>query len=207
MKSRLKGDHKTWESLYRHQAPENLPWFYPGLDPDFSMALSIMDIHSGSVLDLCTGPGTQALALAERGFSVTASDISDTAVRQACEKAHERGFDITFRQNDIFDSRLEKTFDYVIDRGCYHNFRFELRKQYPESVSDMLNPRGYLFLKCFSHLEESMEGPYHIAPEEIQEVFDPLFEVITIKDTVFQSHVAGRNRFEPKALFCVMRRR
>lgn len=205
--NQAKGDYSRWENLYRSQDVEEMPWFYPRIDPDLEMALSLMDIHSGSFLDLCTGPGTQALALAERGFCVTASDIADTAVHKAYDRARQHGLDISFRQNDLFDSRLGQSFNYIFDRGCYHIFPRQMRAQYPAAVASLLKPAGCLFLKCFSHLEERQEGPYHIDPDEIREFFDPLFKEISITDTVFQGTAELRRRGEPKALFCVLRRR
>jgi methylase of polypeptide subunit release factors len=69
--------------LYREQKVESMPWFNPDLDPDLVLALNRLNLHTGTALDLGTGPGTQAIALAERGFKVTATDISATAVQQA----------------------------------------------------------------------------------------------------------------------------
>lgn len=46
------------------------------------------------VLDVACGIGTQAIGLAERGFQVTASDVSATSVQRAEEGARERGLAI-----------------------------------------------------------------------------------------------------------------
>lgn len=201
-----KGDHSGWESYYRSQPVESMPWFHPGLDPDFDTEIEKLGLAKGSVLDLCTGPGTQALAIAEKGFSVTATDIADTAVRQACEQARERGLDITFRQNDILNSKLDATFDLIIDRGCYHIFPEQYRREYPAAVGNLLNHGGHLLLKCFSDQEPSREGPYHIAPSEIEANFHDLFEVISIRRSLFEGPVGRPHHSPPKALVCVMRR-
>src|SRR4028118_971518 len=89
-----------WEQLYQDKNVESMPWFNPDLDPDLGQALTKLNLHAGTALDLGTGPGTQAIALAERGFQVTATDLSDTAVRQAIDKAKEKGLDISFKQDD-----------------------------------------------------------------------------------------------------------
>jgi hypothetical protein len=62
-----------WEELYRNDTVEKFPWYWPALDPDLEAALVRYGIWSGTFLDLGTGPGTQAVVLAERGFHVTAS--------------------------------------------------------------------------------------------------------------------------------------
>ena len=60
----------------------------------------------------------------------------------------------------------------------------------------------YLFLKCFSHRETYEDGPFRFTPEEIRELFTPLFRVLSIEDTEFH----GTLDFLPKALFCVLQR-
>ncbi len=145
------------------------------------------------VLDLCTGPGTQAMALAERGFSVTAMDIAGSAVEKACVKTREEGLDIVFHQDDILVSHLDRTFDLVFDRGCFHLFPRGKRREYVPAVSRLIKPGGYLLLKCFSFLETRPEGPYRIAPNEIEELFSPGFNILTIKHTTFN----GRNEKSP----------
>lgn len=194
----------SWEQLYSGSDVESLPWFYPGLDPDFEQALEYEGINSGDVLDLCTGPGTQALALARIGLRVTATDLSRSAVERAARLAEERGLKIAFRQNDILDNRLEQVFDLVIDRGCYHVFPLAQRKQYVTIVSGLLKPGGVLLLKCFSNREGRRDGPQRIAPGEIKRLFSSMFRIELIRHTVFQSATGGH---EPKALFCVLKRR
>ena len=142
--------------------------------------------------------------MAERGFSVTAADIAGTAVKQACLRASELGMDIVFRQNDILNNRIEKRFDLIFDRGCYHVFPRQDRERYVPVVAGLLRPAGVLLLKCFSNRERRRQGPYRIPPEEIRELFGSRFEILSIRHSVFRS---VRLDPEPKALFCVMRRR
>src|ERR671931_146166 len=80
-----------WEAMYQQQAIETMPWFYPELDDDLQQALDQRGLRSGSALDLGTGPGTQAMQLAQRGFDVTATDISQAAVGLAQAKAEAQG--------------------------------------------------------------------------------------------------------------------
>ena len=193
-----------WENVYGEGDVESLPWFYAGLDPDFGEALKRQGINGGEMLDLCTGPGTQAIAMAELGYMVTAVDISATAVRKASARAHAMGMDIDFRQANILTSDLGRRFDIVFDRGCYHVFPDEKRVEYVPAVGRLLRPGGWLFLKCFSYKEKRSEGPYRIAPDEIRVNFEELFKVVSIDETVFQGK---QRRPLPRALFCVMRRR
>ncbi|MFA5801632.1 MAG: class I SAM-dependent methyltransferase [Thermoleophilia bacterium] len=193
-----------WEDIYKNGDVESLPWFYPGLDPDFNGALESLDISRGDMLDLCTGPGTQAIAMAKLGYSVTAIDIAGAAVEKARIRASRQGLEISFRQGDIFGNDLDRSFDIIFDRGCYHVFPDERRAEYAGVVAKLLRRGGYLLLKCFSYREKRSEGPYRISPDEIQVNFEELYEIVSIVGTVFQ----GVNREpEPQALFCTMRRR
>lgn len=54
-----------WETLYQNEPVENLPWFCEALDHDFANTLTQLNITQGHLLDLGTGPGTQAIALAQ----------------------------------------------------------------------------------------------------------------------------------------------
>jgi len=76
-----------WDAMYQSQAIETMPWFYPELDDDLKQALDALGVRGGTALDQGTGPGTQAIQLAHRGFDVTATDISAQAIRRAQEKA------------------------------------------------------------------------------------------------------------------------
>ena|ERR687885_144741 len=189
-----------WEQLYRNQDVESMPWFNPELDLDLDEALTNLNIQTGTALDLGTGPGTQAMALAERGFEVTATDLSETAIEKALAKAKEKGLDICFRQDDILNSKLDQKFDFVLDRGCFHVFPPEQRQNYIRVVDSLIKPKGYLFLKCFSQLETREAGPYRFTPEEIQEIFSSRFNVTSVKETVYYGTLDPL----PRALFCVL---
>src|SRR5262249_4463862 len=149
-------------------------------------ALDELGLRGGSALDLGTGPGTQAIQLARRGFDVTATDISEAAIRLAGEKARKQGVEITWEQDDILDTRLDRQFDFILDRGLFHVLDPERRGDYVRIVSGLLKPGGYLFLKCFSHLQPGEQGPYRFTPEQIREIFGSGLKVLSTKETVYQ---------------------
>ncbi|BAY21490.1 putative thiopurine S-methyltransferase [Calothrix sp. NIES-2100] len=190
----------NWESLYQEQAVETMPWFNPSLDPDVESALLTLELSNASVLDLGTGPGTQAIALAERGFQVMATDLSEAAINQAAAKANQKGLEISFRQDDILNSRLEQSFDLILDRGCFHVLPPHTYGIYVQTVANLLKPKGYLLLKCFSHLETREQGPYRFTPEEIQQIFKERFNLHLAKQTVYHGTLDPL----PKALFCIL---
>jgi 2-polyprenyl-3-methyl-5-hydroxy-6-metoxy-1,4-benzoquinol methylase len=111
------------EERYEQQAVETMPWFYPELDDDLKQALDQLGLQSGRALDLGAGPGTQAMQLAQRGFDVTATDISAAAVHLARQRAEAQGLAVRWQQDDILSTRLSGPFDLIFDGAastCCH---------------------------------------------------------------------------------------
>lgn len=193
----------SWDALYRGQAESEMPWFYEGLDPDFSRALEEYAISPGALLDLGCGAGTQAIALAQRGFRVTASDISATAVRNARERAKREGADVHFIQDDILHSAIKEQFDIVFDRGVFHLFDPEERPQYREQIARWLPQGHYFFLKCFAPDEPGTDGPYRMSPKTVIANFMEAFEPVAHHRTIYY----GTRQPPPRAVFYVFRKR
>ncbi|MET0388867.1 MAG: class I SAM-dependent methyltransferase [Polyangiales bacterium] len=192
----------NWHELYRDQTAESLPWYYPGIDPDLDRALNARHLTSGRALDLGTGPATQAMALAERGFEVVGSDLSGEAITQAKQRFGTRNPRVRFVQDDIVNSTLSDQFDLVLDRGCFHVLAPEQRARYAQTLAGLVVPEGHLFLKCFSEDQPGDLGPYRFSPREIEATFKPAFEILSIERTIYQ----GTLDPPPQALFCILRR-
>jgi len=190
----------SWDERYQQQAVETMPWFYPELDDDLKQALDELKVHEGRALDLGTGPGTQAIQLAQRGFDVTATDLSEAAIRLARAKAETQGLAIRWQQDDILSSQLTGPFDLIFDRGCFHVLPPERRQDYIATVAGLLKPGGFFFLKCFSQLQPGTQGPNRFTPAQIQSIFSSGLQVRSVSETVYQGTLDPL----PRALFCVM---
>jgi len=134
-------DFQDWDTLYEHEKVENMPWFYEELDDDLEHEIKERNIIKGSFLDLCTGPGTQAIEMSKRGFTVTGIDIS----RSAIEKAKKLSCNIDFIKDYFLKSKLGKKFDYIFDRGCFHVISPQNRSVYVKKIKDLLNENSILF--------------------------------------------------------------
>lgn len=190
---------KDWNQYYIDNENEYMPWYSKHLDKDLKYELSDRNIRTGTFLDLGTGPGTQASALAEMGFKVTGTDISEKAI----EKAKLVNTKVFFFQDDILNSKLEMKFDYILDRGCFHVMKPNHRPDFVRNISLLLKRGGLYFLKCFCHKQKGDSGPQRISPDIIHSTFKEAFIIHSVKESVFD----GERSSMPKALFVVMEKK
>jgi SAM-dependent methyltransferase len=196
----LSKDFPDWETLYKTQKIETMPWYNENLDSDLENELDQRKITNGKFLDLGTGPATQAIWLAKRGFKVIGSDLSEAAIKRA-RTVYANEKNVNFVVDDIPNSNLkENQFNYILDRGCFHVLLPADRQIYIAKIKLILKDNWILFLKCFSDKEPRQEGPYKFSQEEIRDLFCKYFRIDSIKETVYQ----GTLDPFPKALFAVM---
>lgn len=126
---------------YDRFTPEDYPiaytarkWFFCGLPfyvdenvlvPRFDteILVEIASSHAprkdAPVLDLCTGSGCIAVALAKKGFkNITAADISKAALKVARKNARVHKTEIRFVQSDLF-AGVEGKFDIIVCNPPY----------------------------------------------------------------------------------------
>ena len=191
-----------WESLYNKQQVETMPWYSEKLDPDLDEEISNGNLSvNGRFLDLGTGPATQAVQVARKGFPVTGSDISKSAIYRAME-VYANELNVVFVIDNILDSSLkDDDYEYIFDRGCFHVFQPSDRTRYVKEIKRILKDNGMLFLKCFSIKEKRDEGPYKFSMSQISQIFEKeAFKIERIKETVYQGTLDPL----PKALFIVL---
>jgi SAM-dependent methyltransferase len=199
----LEKDFPDWNNLYNTQNVETMPWYNENIDSDLEEELERGKISKGRILDLGTGPATQAIQLAKRGLEVTGSDVSEAAIRRARELYvhNNKNMKIDFIVDDILNSKIRnKMFDCVFDRGCFHVLPIDKRLVYIKEIKRILDDRGILFLKCFSINEPRQEGPYKFSKDGIRQLFRNDFIIMSVKDTVYQGTLDPL----PRALFVVM---
>jgi len=137
-----------------------------------------------TVLDASCGPGTQAIALARLGYTVTAADPSAGILARARENAAQYGVSdrITFVQSD-FQSLLrnvEGPFDVVLTKGnsIPHLLLDEQIEETLLNFNELLRPGGLLLIgmRDFEPLLEDRPrfwpGRVHDGPDEQVITFD-----------------------------------
>lgn len=84
-------DKDYWEQRYRGQATVRTR------RPNPQLVTEVGNLTPGRALDAGCGEGAEAIWLAARGWTVTATDIATTALRLARENAREEGGDVAGR--------------------------------------------------------------------------------------------------------------
>jgi tRNA (mo5U34)-methyltransferase len=103
------------------------------------------DMTGKTVLDIGCNAGFYSQRMHERGARVTGIDHDGRYLEQARFAARELGYDIDFRQVDVYDvESLGEQFDYVIFMGVLYHLRHPLLAL--ERVARM--PRERLVVQC-----------------------------------------------------------
>jgi SAM-dependent methyltransferase len=110
-----------YDELYRDTADSGgPPWDIGGPQPALAEVLDD-GVPGPKVLDIGCGTGNLAIALARRGYQVTAIDISRVAIGMARAKAAAEGLTVHFEVQDATDLSLPSgPFDSVFDSGLLH---------------------------------------------------------------------------------------
>jgi cyclopropane fatty-acyl-phospholipid synthase-like methyltransferase len=197
------GPQGSWEETYRKTPPLELPWNSGMVDIDLRDLLEKGSLFPGKAYDLGCGPGNDAAYLAKNGWDVTAVDIAPSAIKLAKETARKAGVEgkIKFLLSDVLALEGAEDAPLVHDRGCFHTLPSKFWGDYRRTVAGLLREGGILALKVFSFKMPAGFGPYRFTPEEIQKVFGKDFELMDVKEGVFNGPA------KPISLFCLLTKR
>lgn len=157
-----------WERAY---VAGDLPWDI-GRPQSAIRRLADAGAIEGPVLDSGCGTGEHALLLASLGIEAVGVDVSATAIRQARDKADERGLAATFIVGNVLElGGLGRSFRSVIDSGMFHTLDDAERPRYVGELARCVAPNGRVFLLCFSERTPGDAGPRRVTQAEIRDAF------------------------------------
>jgi 2-polyprenyl-3-methyl-5-hydroxy-6-metoxy-1,4-benzoquinol methylase len=131
-----------------------------GRDPNDFLKASAKHIPMGNVLCLGAGEGRNAVYLAQKGYDVTAVDISEAGLNKAQLLAKENSVHIKTIEADISEFRINKNHWHGIISVFFH-IPSVLRKTIHRNVVAGLVPGGVFILEGYSQeqLDYKTGGP------------------------------------------------
>jgi len=198
-KPRAPRDGAGWDELYASQPAEQLPWYTEAVDDDVLACFERLAPKGSFVLDIGTGLGQVAVAAAERGHHVVATDVSRRALEEAARRFPKQP--VLWLEDDIAASRLRRRFDVAVDRGCLHLLTPEAAARYVANAATLLSPGGYLLLKTHAPEERDRHNTTPYTREALERLFGDAFELVEEHASTFP----GPDR-APAATLFVLRR-
>jgi len=163
----VKEDQERWNTRFSKR-----PMTHPNT-PGF-IEERLEQLLPGTVLDVASGDGAAALYLAEKGFTVTATDISEVALERLAFFAQERHIAVATCAVDLDQpaplTRLG-TFDNIVMT------HFKPATDYWPLLISLLRPGGKLLLSTFNlqhHLENNYSRRFCLGEKELVSISDHL---------------------------------
>ncbi len=186
---RVVGDPSSWDAIYRAVAggvarSDGLPlapWVADACDDDIAALIGGSGGGRGGgrrLLDIGTGLGQVARYAAERGYRVTATDISEVGLRLARDRAA-RELDIVWLRDDICASSLINAYDVIVDRATLHTLSRSRVHAWAATVQRLLAPGGRLVVK--THREGVPNVTSGWTPDAITTLL-PQLELVSASD-------------------------
>lgn len=124
--------------------------------------------RTARILDCACGIGTQAIGLAQLGYSVTASDISNQELAEARERAAQNGVKLRLAHADFrnLEDVFEEKFEIVIcmDNALPHMLCAEDLSAAVKSITGRLLPGGMLVASIRDYDALLMDKPPYAPP-------------------------------------------
>lgn len=173
-----------------HYAAADTPWDLGGPHPELSLRLQDGELAppADGVRALVPGAGSghDALALARRGWHVTAVDLVATFAEPAAREFERRGgvalnADALALEVAAGSSGLERPFDLVWDHTFFCALPPARRGDWGRRVADLLRPGGHYVALVFPCGKAPEEGgpPFGMTTQDLVAVLGDAFELLS----------------------------
>ncbi len=131
----------------------------------FSFSHEMHNCGCQSVFDLGCGAGRHSVFLAQQGYTVSAADVSPSAIEKTRANLQQAGSDATLYQIDMTEWPFsDGQFDAVVAFNVvYHAHRAEVETVLAQ-INRVLSPRGLLFITLKSTLDSQCGHGEQLAP-------------------------------------------
>lgn len=111
----------------------------------------------GSVLCLAEGEGRNAVFLAQQGYQVTATDMSEVGLNKALKLARDRGVDIITQVADLADYEFgEAKWDGIV--AIWAHLPTAVRQYVHAQIAPALKPNGVFILEAYTEQQLTMDA-------------------------------------------------
>ena len=111
----------------------------------------------GSVLCLAEGEGRNAVFLAQQGYQVTATDMSEVGLNKALKLARDRGVDIITQVADLADYEFGKAkWDGIV--AIWAHLPTAVRQYVHAQIAPALKPNGVFILEAYTKQQLTMDA-------------------------------------------------
>ena len=159
----MKTGKRIWEDYWKGDEDHSW-WTRPA--PDVAAFIqSQSPAERPDVLDLGCGLGRHAIAFAQAGFSVTAADVSETAVDRLSERARSLSLEIRAIVCDaLCESLANEGFDIVLAYNViYHGYRHQFASAIA-GARRLLRKNGLFYFTCPSRDDGKYGSGLQVAP-------------------------------------------
>ena len=193
---------RNWDERYQLG---DTPWDSGAPSAELVRVLDEFEIPHGTALELGCGSGTNAVYLAQQGFSVTGVDCSETALNAARQKGADARVAVEWIAADVqsFGAGRQPV-ELLFDRGCYHCCRRVDLAGYLQTQRNVTQPGTWCLVLAGNPNDGLAGGPPRVPAAELVREFDELYRLIQLREFHFED--AGGIK-GPLGWSCLMRRR
>jgi cyclopropane fatty-acyl-phospholipid synthase-like methyltransferase len=156
------------------------PWDTGTVPPPLSALIEDSSSPEPSrALDIGCGTGTQAVYLAQQGWTVTGVELLAQPLKRARARAAAAGVAVEFVQADatrLTAAKLAPGYGLLLDRGCFHGLSDDGRAGYADGVTALAAPGATLLLMSFAR-NRVLAGPAGADESELVARFSPAWEL------------------------------
>jgi ubiquinone/menaquinone biosynthesis C-methylase UbiE len=172
-----------------------VPWEIGEAQP---IVCKILDNMSpGRLLDVGCGLGRNAKAAFDRGYKVTAIDLSSAAINQ-CHQFYKNS-DISFHVSDACDTKLTSSFNVILDSATYHAIPSTHRVAYLKEMRRLAIESTIFHIITFSPSLFGMPKPLASELSEISNIIECSgWNIQSVQTSEYKGNAAAIVDFQKK---------
>lgn len=126
--------------------------YYWGVEPG-GFLNELIELSASSkdkkVLDIGCGEGKDAVCMAQKGYDVTAFDLTENGIRKTIALADKRGVKLNAYVDDINTFETDEQFDIIYSTGTVQYLFDENKKEFFDKLEKITKPGGIVYINVF----------------------------------------------------------